>query len=490
MRSIATLIYTALIMGLFWLDRDPKARTSAALWLPIAWLGLAASRSVSEWLQSAPPGVTAQALAEGDPINRIVYSGLIAMGLVVLAFRWSRTIRLVRANIVIVAFMFYFALSLTWADYPDVGLKRWIKAMGDLIMVLIVVSEREPQAAIRHLLVRTGFILIPLSVLLIKHYPELARYYDQWEWNTYYSGVTTNKNALGAICMIFGLASAWHFFGNLLGPIRPGRLRRLIAHGVMLGMVAWLLPLANSMTALSCLMVGLTVIVCLSLRLSLHRPWMVLTLEFRPQTRNSFFLHALVFTVVAVPTVVLYFGIEPILRLLGKNPTLTDRTMIWELLFTLLENPWLGTGYENFWLGPRLDRIWAEYKWKPTQAHSGYIETYLNLGLVGIAFLVTILVISYRGLVVGLSRYPSIGALMLAYFAVGLVFNFTEAAYFRMLTPVWFVMLLAMINVPYAAAHEQQKASLARHAAEGLDVARTESYGGRRRRPVAVPSAR
>ena len=100
--------------------------------------------------------------------------------------------------------------------YPDVGFKRWVKAVGDFVMVLIVVSDRDPSVAIRRLLTRTGFLLIPLSVLMIKYYPDLARYYDRWDWSTYYSGVTTNKNALGVICLLFGLASVWQFLAALM----------------------------------------------------------------------------------------------------------------------------------------------------------------------------------------------------------------------------------------------------------------------------------
>jgi O-antigen ligase len=483
---IATTIYTALILGLMWLDRERNGRTSVALWLPVIWLFLAGSRSVSEWLQSAPPGGTAGALVEGDPINRVVYAGLVIMGLIVLALRASRAVGLLRANAVIVMFMFYCALSLTWAEYPDVGFKRWVKALGDLVMILIVVSERDPQAAIRQLLARTGFLVIPLSVLLIKYYPNLARYYDQWEWDTYYSGVTTNKNALGAICLLFGLASAWQFLAALFGPDRPGRVRRLIAHGTILAMVAWLFPLARSMTALSCFLVGLGMIVGVGLRLKVQRPWMALAVEFRQLTGKFLRVHVLVIALIAVPGAVLLLGIEPILQMLGKNPTLTDRTQIWELALTLSPDAWLGTGYENFWLGSRLDRMWAEYSWKPNQAHSGYMETYLNLGWIGVVLLLLVLVAGYQAVIAGLRRFPSVGGLLLAYFVIGIVFNFTEAAFFRMLTPVWFTLLLAMTRVPDLAGHEQRH-FLGLHPTERVSPSRMEAYARGRKHPVAVP---
>ena len=49
--AIATVVYSLLIVGLFWLDRDKKARTSVGLWIPVVWFSLACSRSVGQWLQ-------------------------------------------------------------------------------------------------------------------------------------------------------------------------------------------------------------------------------------------------------------------------------------------------------------------------------------------------------------------------------------------------------------------------------------------------------
>src|SRR6185503_12351634 len=172
--SIATLFYAALIFGLFWLNRDHRARTSAALWIPVVWLSLSGSRSVSEWLHATPPAASMALYLEGDPTNRLVYSSLVALGLAVLFFRGPKVLRLLQPNGVVVVFLLYCALSLTWADYPDVGFKRWVKAIGDFVMVLIVVSDRDPSVAIRQLLARVGFLLIPLSVLMIKYYPDLA----------------------------------------------------------------------------------------------------------------------------------------------------------------------------------------------------------------------------------------------------------------------------------------------------------------------------
>jgi hypothetical protein len=60
-------------------------------------------------------------------------------------------------------------------------------------------------------------------------------------------------------------------------------------------------------------------------------------------------------------------------------------------------NPIFGAGYGGFWLGERLDRFWAMYPTSPPiQAHNGYIEVYLNLGLIGLILIASVLLSGLR----------------------------------------------------------------------------------------------
>src|SRR5262245_26325121 len=138
--EIATVGFVAGILGLFWLDRNQEAKTSRALWIPVVWLSIACSRDVSVWLQMSSPLDTASQMLEGNPIDRLVHTCLLAIGLIVLVRRRQLTRRLLRANGLIVFFFFYCAVSLLWSDFPYVAFKRWTKAVGDLVMVLIILS--------------------------------------------------------------------------------------------------------------------------------------------------------------------------------------------------------------------------------------------------------------------------------------------------------------------------------------------------------------
>src|SRR5260370_39438970 len=110
--TLATVIIIFGIAGLFWLDRDTSGSTSKALWVPVLWLSIACSRPVNEWLQMGTPRPAADQLLEGSPIDRLVYTGLLAAGLVVLASRKGRVAKLLRANGAILVFFLYCTMSL------------------------------------------------------------------------------------------------------------------------------------------------------------------------------------------------------------------------------------------------------------------------------------------------------------------------------------------------------------------------------------------
>jgi exopolysaccharide production protein ExoQ len=432
--QIAAVVCVLLILWLLYVEWDRKNPTSVFLWIPIVWLALAGSRSASEWLNLRPPDPGAEQYMEGDPLNRLVYSGLLAVGLIVIAVRWRRVGKLLGTNIAVLLFLLYCVLSVAWSDYPDVAFKRWTKALGDLVMVLIVLSDREPFVAVKRLLARTSYFLIPLSVLFVKYYPDLGRMYGRWDYKVIYTGVTTNKNTLGVICLVYGLASLWRLLTAWNSPKDFSRGRQLIAHSIILAMVMWLFVITNSMTSLSCFLMGSVLLFAANIRAVVKRPVI---------------LHLLIAAELSASASVLFLGASPdVLRAMGRDPTLTDRTDIWGLVISLVDNPIVGTGFESFWLGPRLATVWQSYRWGPTQAHNGYLEIYLQLGWLGVLLLAIIIATGYRTVISAVRRRLPTASLMLVYFFVGMTYNFTEAAFFRMMASVWILLLLAITRLP------------------------------------------
>lgn len=145
------------------------------------------------------------------------------------------------------------------------------------------------------------------------------------------------------------------------------------------------------------------------------------------------------------------FGVyENVVKMLGRNPTLTDRTEVWQDVLKLTDNPLLGAGFESFWLGDRLDAMWAKWWWHPIQAHNGYIETYINVGLIGLLLLVGVALATFAKGQKELFRNFDFGRLRIGYLFAILVYNYTEAA-FRGVSLVWTVFHFVALDYPLAA---------------------------------------
>src|SRR5207249_1351617 len=227
------------------------------------------------WLHMAPPTDQTDVYLEGSPVDRFLFTTLLAIGCWVLIMRGRRVTRLLSVNWPILLFFLYCALSAVWSDYPEVAFKRWIKALGDLVMVLVVLTDSDRFAAIKRLLSRAVFLLVPTSILLIRYYPELGRSYDPWTGKPYYTGVTLNKQQLGIVCLIFGLGSLWRVLDALRGRAHIGRTGTLIAHGAILAMIMWLFWMVNSVTGFSCLLMASTVMIATGSRVVRRQRWSV-----------------------------------------------------------------------------------------------------------------------------------------------------------------------------------------------------------------------
>src|SRR2546430_16969107 len=78
--GLAAVVCAAGILGLFLLDRDRTSRTSPALWVPAAWLAIAASRDISQGFNTVLVTDSPDQLLEGSPVDRAIYAGLLVAG--------------------------------------------------------------------------------------------------------------------------------------------------------------------------------------------------------------------------------------------------------------------------------------------------------------------------------------------------------------------------------------------------------------------------
>ena len=162
------------------------------LWVPLVWMFLAGSRWVSSWLNLAPTFASANDYAEGSPVDRAVFFGLIVAGILILARRKIDWQGLVVNNKWIVLYLLYCLASMAWTDDPTTLMKRWVKDLGNPIMALVILTEPRPYEAIGIVLRRLAFLMLPLSLLFIRYYPELGRAYHA-DGSPMFTGVGPSK---------------------------------------------------------------------------------------------------------------------------------------------------------------------------------------------------------------------------------------------------------------------------------------------------------
>ncbi len=424
---LALILTFSLIAYLFWREGNRDYKPSFALWIPSIWLLLLGSRAVSLWLNLGSSSVhmvdyaakSSTMLEEGSPLDRAVFFLLIALSIGVLIGRRISWGNIVRNNVWLILFFVYCGLSTIWSDFAFVAFKRWTKGLGDPLVMLVILTEPQPIKALEIVIRRCAYLLLPISVLFVKYYPHLGKAYDDWTGVAMYTGITTNKNMLGLVCMVCGLYFIWKIFGNWGKRHMSEQKQEIVLAVFFLSMIAYLFNLADSKTSLMTLFLAIGIMVVLGVA------------AVRRRFGTYVIAGALSFAVLQLSFNVMDFFIESA----GRNATLTGRTEIWSEVLGMGTNPIIGTGFESFWLGERLQILWEKYYFKPNQAHNGYIEIYLNLGWVGLCLLGGLLFSCYRNmreLLMSARDLPELihfGRLGMAFLAGYLVYNYTEAAF-------------------------------------------------------------
>jgi len=430
---LALLIYAVLLLWLMRKDPAKDPQVSSAVWIPFTWLLILAARLPSQWFGTQSSSAF-RAAQDGNLLDRIIYLVLMLLALRVAVSRKTRWGELISQNLILSSLILLGLMSVLWSDFPAVTLRRWVRDLGGYFMIAVILSESNPMSAVQMVVRRVSYVLIPLSVILIKYFPNLGRGYETWSGATMNLGATLNKNSLGVLCLVSGLFFIWDFLKRWKDRSDRATRRVLAVDALFIGMTLWLLRLASSSTSEVCFFVGCLLLIMGHLRV----------------TRGSLqFLKVLIpATLVAIALSDWLFNIrEFVTRFVGRDTTFTGRVELWEYLDSIHTNWLLGAGYESFWLGPRLLEIWARFPFGPNQAHNGYREVQLNLGLVGFFLVIAFLIVSFWKICKNLRSQPHYALLSLSIWIALVFYNITEAA-LRMSHLLWMILLMGMLTLP------------------------------------------
>ena len=433
MGNLLLLVFTVCLLWLFYRDGKERPSVSRSIWIVLAWALTHGTRPVTSWFVGVDQDIfLSGSRDEGNPVEALISLFLIIAGLIVLGRRNIRLPTVIRDNKWLFIFYLFWLMSIMWSDYPLITSKRLFKDVGNVIMVLVVLTEREPSEAIRAVCARLVYVSIPLSILLYRFYPDLGRAYVGYKGDTQmFVGVATHKNTLGVLALVGTLFLLWDFIERRGHQNGAAEKLSFASRGLVLLMCWYVLLRINSVTSLVCAVFGSTLLIVFCVPSVRRNPGRVEV--FGLSTVMILWLFDSMFNIK-----------EVFLQSLGRDVTLTTRTDIWSIVMPYQDNLLVGVGFNTFWVGQRLMSLFEKVG-GIIQAHNGYLETYLNVGLVGVGLLLVLLLSGYmrirKQLITGIPE----GSIRFVVLLVAIMYNYSEAS-FSKVGVLWLLTLFAVMQ--------------------------------------------
>lgn len=346
-----------------------------------------------------------------------------------LVLRWKKVLTIMSKDRYIIVLIGLCFLSYLWSPVPSTTLVRSVALLGTTLFGVYLGTRYSLKEQLQ-LLAWTFGIVIILSLLFIVALPKYGimggKHAGAWR------GIFTHKNVLGKVMILSGLIF-------LLTALNQNKYRCLLWVGLGFSMILLLLARSSS-SVINFLII-------------------LIALFFIKTVRLPYILMLPTLLLLAVIGQFSYLAIvdnlEYLLGAMGKDTTLTGRADLWPaVLDKIWERPWLGYGFSGFWgeWDSESAYVWRATKWNPPNSHNGLLDTWLDLGLVGLfIYLLGFLVNAFKGLAwVRMSKtwdgfWP---ILCMIYFWLS---NQTESALLRQNEIYWLLyvtVILSMLKYP------------------------------------------
>lgn len=259
----------------------------------------------------------------------------------------------------VIILVFCFASAL-WSQFPTNTLRRSL-SLSVCILFGLYVYHRIGLGGMLRMFTRVAIGLAFLSIAVYFAAPSVG--HDAAEgYGDALRGVFASKNGAG-MAMMLAIVNLLY-----LGA-RPGANRTAAAAGIALAFGTLLLT--RSATSLA---IALVVLAAGS------RFWL--------RSPSARLLHGAVLAgALLIAAFSMAFWPEAIFALAGRDADLTGRVPLWQALATVAQKRLLlGYGYNGFWNADSRDvqYLWRIIGWRAPNAHNGYIDIMLQIGVVGL----------------------------------------------------------------------------------------------------------
>ena len=320
-------------------------------------------------------------MGEGSPVNQIYWLSIFAFGCWVLWRNRVTAIELLRRTWFYLIPLIWFAITILWSPEFDTTLRRTVLIFLMMIVALGVSAGRPSQSDFMNVSVLVLGSVLLFNVLSVFLVPQLAVKGGN------FLGIYTHKNGAG---YVGGIIFIFLFFYMMSTARFEVKIIALFAS--MVGL--FFLVGTHSKTSLGLGLLVPVIGIALYYVLRLELQWRVMA-----YVAGSVLMGILAWIVFYID-----WTLDDIGMLVFEDLTFTNRTNVWQFVIkSIEERPILGHGYAAFWkteeglknrLGAQLSDGWAA---TAGSAHNGYLNIWLETGLVGLVLCVAIAVIVLHG---------------------------------------------------------------------------------------------
>ncbi|MCC7258119.1 MAG: O-antigen ligase family protein [Gammaproteobacteria bacterium] len=371
--------------------------------------------------------------ADIDPERKYLFGATYLLALVLCIRRSREAILLLKQNLPYIVLLAFMAASTAWSLFPLKVMVSIGHAVGFVAVVIATVMavRNEPARLFRTLAV-TGGVIIVASLATVIILPERGAM--NIGGTVRWVGLSSHPNTLGltALVTVWASSAVW-------SQTRVTRVR--LACLFAIGMALISLYGANSITA------GV-----LALATIFGMPCLVWLLERAPEQRVV--LSILLFLVIIVgafvgnllmPEIV---ASEVFLKIVGRNPTLTGRTELWQVAFVAIEQrPLLG------WSFDALQSLGGAGVGRVSQFHNGYVDVLVRGGWIGLTMVVWLVAVTAARLIRSVWIDTRIWVPLAILLVIILLHNVTEASLARSPSALWLLFSLVMFILPTLTSH-------------------------------------
>ncbi len=309
--------------------------------------------------------ILGETVGQGDidsPALRLAFIGIYFITILLLAFRWQRTLMFLGSHLWILFLLSLAVVSISWSSVPDIAFRKVVALIGATLFALYLGSSYDFKQQLR-IYGWTFGISIFFSFLFgiaLPQYGVMNTDAIVGAWK----GIFPHKNNLGS--SMFASFISFYFLSLLH---KKRRLFFLIC--CFLSVV--LIYFAESATALMSVLFIFVTAQGLK-RLSL-------------QSKKSVFLILLFLILTSLVLFLLLINFNTFLSVNDKDITLSGRTLLWHTLWQFIQQkPLLGYGYGSFFSGESRTSylLWQIHDWSPVHSHNGYIQLWIDLGFIGL----------------------------------------------------------------------------------------------------------